>query len=176
MGGIRTTLSLRWARPSSTCWPCCSPTSTERTQPGSARTSCPLSGSSAPGHPPRRHQRAGHQHRGHHLGFAAVGLLAGDGRLPEVVIAAVLIVLIHLVLRPAARRIDRAPATEDSEVETRLPVPLHLARRPISEPWSWTRTWGASTRAGVCWLAWAERPAYRGVGVDADLDSHVPLR
>lgn len=48
-------------------------------------------------------------------GSAAVGLLAGDGRLPEAVIAALLIVFVNLALRPVARRIDRAPAVEDSE-------------------------------------------------------------
>jgi putative Mg2+ transporter-C (MgtC) family protein len=49
---------------------------------------------------------------------AAVGLLAGAGYLIEAVVAAVLVVAVHLTLRPAARRIDRMPASEDSEVET----------------------------------------------------------
>jgi putative Mg2+ transporter-C (MgtC) family protein len=49
---------------------------------------------------------------------AAVGLLSGAGYLIEALIAAVLIVVLHLALRPVARQIDRMPATSDSEVET----------------------------------------------------------
>jgi putative Mg2+ transporter-C (MgtC) family protein len=49
---------------------------------------------------------------------AAVGVLAGAGYLPQAVIAAALVVLVHVGLRPAARRIDRLPAAPDSEVQT----------------------------------------------------------
>lgn len=49
---------------------------------------------------------------------AAVGVLAGAGYLIEAVIGAVFILIAHLGLRPAARRIDRLPATGDSEIET----------------------------------------------------------
>jgi putative Mg2+ transporter-C (MgtC) family protein len=49
---------------------------------------------------------------------AAVGVLAGAGYIVDAVIAAVLVVLAHLLLRPVARRVDRLPATGDSEVET----------------------------------------------------------
>jgi putative Mg2+ transporter-C (MgtC) family protein len=49
---------------------------------------------------------------------AAVGLLSGAGYPYEAMVAAGLIVFLHLVLRPVARRIDRMPATGDSEVET----------------------------------------------------------
>ena len=49
---------------------------------------------------------------------AAVGLLSGAGYLLEAFAAAVLVVVLHLVLRPVARYIDRMPATGDSEVET----------------------------------------------------------
>jgi putative Mg2+ transporter-C (MgtC) family protein len=49
---------------------------------------------------------------------AAVGLLAGAGYIIQAVIAALLIVIAHLGLRPVARRIDRLPASEESEVET----------------------------------------------------------
>jgi putative Mg2+ transporter-C (MgtC) family protein len=49
---------------------------------------------------------------------AAVGVLAGAGYLPAAAIAAALVLAAHLALRPVARRIDRLPATPDSEVET----------------------------------------------------------
>jgi putative Mg2+ transporter-C (MgtC) family protein len=49
---------------------------------------------------------------------AAVGVLAGAGYLPAAAIAAALILTAHLALRPVARRVDRLPATPDSEVET----------------------------------------------------------
>ena len=43
---------------------------------------------------------------------AAVGVLAGAGYVIEAVIGALLIVLAHLALRPAARRIDpRCPGS-----------------------------------------------------------------
>jgi uncharacterized membrane protein YhiD involved in acid resistance len=45
-------------------------------------------------------------------------VLAGAGYIPQAVIGAVLIVSAHLALRPVARRIDRLPASEESEVET----------------------------------------------------------
>jgi putative Mg2+ transporter-C (MgtC) family protein len=45
-------------------------------------------------------------------------VLAGAGYLIEAAVSAVFVVLIHLALRPVARRIDRMPATGDSEVET----------------------------------------------------------
>jgi putative Mg2+ transporter-C (MgtC) family protein len=48
---------------------------------------------------------------------AAVGVLAGAGYIPAAVIAAVLILLAHLVLRPVGQRVDRLPATIDTEVE-----------------------------------------------------------
>jgi putative Mg2+ transporter-C (MgtC) family protein len=49
---------------------------------------------------------------------AAVGVLAGAGYLPAAVIAAGLVLLAHLVLRPIARRVDRLPANSHTEVET----------------------------------------------------------
>jgi putative Mg2+ transporter-C (MgtC) family protein len=49
---------------------------------------------------------------------AAVGVLAGAGYIVQAVIAALLVSLAHLMLRPLARRIDRLPASEESEVET----------------------------------------------------------
>ena len=49
---------------------------------------------------------------------AAVGLLSGAGYLIEALIAAALIVVLHLALRPLARQLDKLPATSDSEVET----------------------------------------------------------
>jgi putative Mg2+ transporter-C (MgtC) family protein len=49
---------------------------------------------------------------------AAVGVLAGAGYILEAIVAAALVVLAHLLLRPVARRVDRLPATIDSEVET----------------------------------------------------------
>jgi putative Mg2+ transporter-C (MgtC) family protein len=49
---------------------------------------------------------------------AAVGVLAGAGYLPAAAIAAGLILAAHLGLRPVARRVDRLPATTETEVET----------------------------------------------------------
>jgi putative Mg2+ transporter-C (MgtC) family protein len=49
---------------------------------------------------------------------AAVGVLAGGGYLVEATIGALLVVAAHLALRPVARRIDRLPASAESEVET----------------------------------------------------------
>jgi len=49
---------------------------------------------------------------------AAVGVLAGGGYVVEAIIGAILVVAAHAFLRPVARRIDRIPATEESEVET----------------------------------------------------------
>jgi putative Mg2+ transporter-C (MgtC) family protein len=49
---------------------------------------------------------------------AAVGVLSGAGYVIEAIIGALLIVLAHLALRPVARRMDRIPASGDSEVET----------------------------------------------------------
>jgi putative Mg2+ transporter-C (MgtC) family protein len=49
---------------------------------------------------------------------AAVGVLAGAGYLPAAAIGAGLILLGHLALRPVARRVDRLPATAETEVET----------------------------------------------------------
>jgi putative Mg2+ transporter-C (MgtC) family protein len=49
---------------------------------------------------------------------AAVGVLAGAGYLPAAVIAAALVLLAHLTLRPIARRLDRLPASSETEVET----------------------------------------------------------
>jgi putative Mg2+ transporter-C (MgtC) family protein len=49
---------------------------------------------------------------------AAVGLLAGAGYLVEAAIGALLVVGVHAAGRPVARRIDRLPPTEESEVET----------------------------------------------------------
>jgi putative Mg2+ transporter-C (MgtC) family protein len=49
---------------------------------------------------------------------AAVGVLAGAGYLIQALIAALLVVLVHVGLRPVARRIDRLPAAPDSEVQT----------------------------------------------------------
>jgi putative Mg2+ transporter-C (MgtC) family protein len=49
---------------------------------------------------------------------AAVGVLAGAGYLPAAVIAAALVLLAHVALRPVARRLDRRPASTETEVET----------------------------------------------------------
>ena len=49
---------------------------------------------------------------------SAVGVLAGAGYIVEAIIGAVLVVAAHALLRPLARRLDRIPATEESEVET----------------------------------------------------------
>jgi putative Mg2+ transporter-C (MgtC) family protein len=49
---------------------------------------------------------------------SAVGVLAGAGYIIESVVGAVLVVVAHVALRPVARRLDRLPATEESEVET----------------------------------------------------------
>ncbi len=49
---------------------------------------------------------------------AAVGVLAGGGYVVEAIIGAILVVTAHAVLRPVARRIDRIPATEETEIET----------------------------------------------------------
>jgi putative Mg2+ transporter-C (MgtC) family protein len=49
---------------------------------------------------------------------AAIGLLCGSGYPLEALIAAGLVVILHVSLRPVARRIDRIPTTRDSEVET----------------------------------------------------------
>jgi putative Mg2+ transporter-C (MgtC) family protein len=49
---------------------------------------------------------------------AAVGVLAGAGYIPAAAIAAGLILLAHLALRPVGRRVDRLPATTETEVET----------------------------------------------------------
>jgi putative Mg2+ transporter-C (MgtC) family protein len=49
---------------------------------------------------------------------AAVGVLAGAGYLPAAAIGAGLILLAHLGLRPVARRVDRLPASTETEVET----------------------------------------------------------
>src|SRR5580693_3010878 len=49
---------------------------------------------------------------------AAVGVLAGAGYLPAAAIAAALILIAHLALRPVAQRIDRLPASPATEVET----------------------------------------------------------
>ena len=49
---------------------------------------------------------------------AAVGVLAGAGYLSAAAIAAALILLAHLGLRPVARRVDRLPEGTESEVET----------------------------------------------------------
>jgi putative Mg2+ transporter-C (MgtC) family protein len=45
---------------------------------------------------------------------AAIGVLAGAGYLP----AAALILTAHLALRPLAQRVDRLPATADTEIQT----------------------------------------------------------
>jgi hypothetical protein len=46
------------------------------------------------------------------------GVLAGAGYLPAAAIAAAHILTAHLALRPVAQRVDRLPASPDSEVET----------------------------------------------------------
>jgi putative Mg2+ transporter-C (MgtC) family protein len=49
---------------------------------------------------------------------AAAGVLAGAGYIVQAIIGALLVVAAHLALRPVARRIDKLPATGDTEVET----------------------------------------------------------
>ena len=48
----------------------------------------------------------------------AVGVLAGAGYVVQAVIGAALVVTAHLLLRPVGRRIDKLPASSDTEVET----------------------------------------------------------
>ncbi len=60
---------------------------------------------------------------------AAVGTLAGAGMYEVAAMGAAGVVLINVVLRPVARAIDRAPADEDSEVET-----LYRFRATCREP------------------------------------------
>jgi putative Mg2+ transporter-C (MgtC) family protein len=47
---------------------------------------------------------------------SAVGVLAGAGYVVEATLGAALIVLVHTILRPVGRLIDRRPAGEDSEM------------------------------------------------------------
>jgi putative Mg2+ transporter-C (MgtC) family protein len=49
---------------------------------------------------------------------AAVGVLAGAGFIPLAAIAAALVLVAQLVLRPLGRRVDRLPTTSQTEVET----------------------------------------------------------
>ena len=49
---------------------------------------------------------------------AAVGVLAGFGFSVPALVGAVVVVTINLFLRPIARKIDRSPASSDSEVQT----------------------------------------------------------
>ena len=49
---------------------------------------------------------------------SAVGVLAGAGYIIQSVLGAALVVVAHVALRPVARRLDRLPASEESEVET----------------------------------------------------------
>jgi putative Mg2+ transporter-C (MgtC) family protein len=49
---------------------------------------------------------------------AAVGVLAGAGYIAAAAIAAAFVLTAHLALRPIARRVDRLPATTETEVET----------------------------------------------------------
>jgi putative Mg2+ transporter-C (MgtC) family protein len=49
---------------------------------------------------------------------AAVGVLAGAGYIPAAAVAAGLVRTAHLLLRPVARRLDRLPASPQTEVET----------------------------------------------------------
>jgi len=49
---------------------------------------------------------------------AAIGVLAGAGYLRAAAIAAALILAAHLALRPLAQRVDRLPATVDTEIQT----------------------------------------------------------
>jgi putative Mg2+ transporter-C (MgtC) family protein len=48
---------------------------------------------------------------------SAVGVLAGAGYIIEAILGALLVVVAHVALRPVARRLDRLPATEVSEIE-----------------------------------------------------------
>ena len=48
---------------------------------------------------------------------SAIGVLAGAGYIIEAVVGAMLVVVAHVALRPVARRLDRLPATEESEIE-----------------------------------------------------------
>jgi putative Mg2+ transporter-C (MgtC) family protein len=49
---------------------------------------------------------------------AAVGVLAGAGYIPAAAIGAGFVLAAHLLLRPVARRVDRLPASSQSEIET----------------------------------------------------------
>jgi putative Mg2+ transporter-C (MgtC) family protein len=49
---------------------------------------------------------------------AAVGVLAGAGYIPAAAIAAGLVLAAHLLLRPIGRRLDRLPASPQTEIET----------------------------------------------------------
>jgi uncharacterized membrane protein YhiD involved in acid resistance len=49
---------------------------------------------------------------------AAVGVLAGAGYIPAAAVGSGLVLAAHLLLRPVARRVDRLPASPQTEVET----------------------------------------------------------
>jgi hypothetical protein len=64
-------------------------------------------------------------------------VLAGAGYIPAAAIAAVFVLLAHLTLRPIAQRLDRLPATTDTEVESNpasAPSPGTPASPPRSSP------------------------------------------
>jgi putative Mg2+ transporter-C (MgtC) family protein len=63
---------------------------------------------------------------------AAVGALAGAGLPTEAGAGAALVVLANIALRPVARRIDREPLSDDSEVRTAYH--LHATCRDEHEP------------------------------------------
>jgi putative Mg2+ transporter-C (MgtC) family protein len=63
---------------------------------------------------------------------AAVGALAGAGYPAEASIGAAVIVAANVLLRPVARRIDREPLSDDSEVQTSYH--LHATCRDQDEP------------------------------------------
>ncbi|MFD9789524.1 MgtC/SapB family protein [Streptomyces sp. NPDC059070] len=56
---------------------------------------------------------------------AAVGVLAASGRLDLAVIGTLTVLAVHLVLRPAGRLIDRAPAA-GTDPDTTLRATIHL--------------------------------------------------
>jgi putative Mg2+ transporter-C (MgtC) family protein len=63
---------------------------------------------------------------------AAVGALAGGGYPSEACVGALLILAANVLLRLVARRIDREPLTDDSEVRTAYH--LHATCRDLDEP------------------------------------------
>jgi putative Mg2+ transporter-C (MgtC) family protein len=57
-------------------------------------------------------------------GSAAVGVLAGSGFIPEASIVTVLVLMVNLLLRPLAHKINRRPKTPTTEVEEHYTITI----------------------------------------------------